>query len=252
MCGLSGERRAWWEPASAQTAARERTSGQKASRLGLGERQLGVEAGEDVERDPERGVAVVRDRRDGGARRVADPPRPQDVAEVEQAVGDGRAAGRADRVVVGDVAVDRLDGQRVSGGQHGGERRHRALHQGHVLRRRGVADRRDDLRPAARVPLQRPVELGVLEAGEPAGAACGERAEPAPRHGGAVAALAQRQPVDPGHQSDVVVVGADDLLAAGRGHRHGHGEAGGGRGRGGASPRSGTRARPGASTGWRS
>ncbi len=184
-----------------------------------------MEAGEDVERDPQRRVAVVGDRGDGGAGRVADAPRAQDVAEVEQAVRDGRATRRADGVVVGDVAVDRLDGQRIAAGQHGVERRHRPLHQRRVVRAGRIADRGHDLGAPARIPLERTVELRVLEIGQAAGAARGERAEPAPGRRGAVAPLAQRDPVDPGHQADVVVVGADDLLPAGRGDRHGHGEA---------------------------
>ncbi len=228
MCGLLGrEPRLVRAGERAHRGAREHERPERV-RLGLGERQLAVEAGEHVERDPQRRVArVVGDRGDRGARRVADPPRAHDVAEVDQAVRHGRAARRADRVVVGDVAVDRLDGQRVAAGEHGGERRHRPLHQRRV--RRAARRRRSPRRPPP--PGADPTAAGgrAPDARSRRGRGrCAPRARRArarsraarwrPSHSG--------RPVDPGHQPDVVAVGADDLAPVARRHRDGQREPG--------------------------
>jgi len=122
--------------------------------------------------------------------------------------------------------VDRLHRQRVAAREHRRERRHRLLHERRVRGPRGVPDRLDDLARAPRVPLERAIELGVLEPGEPAGAARGQCAEPAPRPRRPVAAVAERPPVDPGHQADVVALDRDDLAPVARGHRHGEREPG--------------------------
>ena len=96
---FSGERRAWWEPRErADGGAREHERPERL-RLGLRQRQLGVEAGEHVERDPQR-LAADRGRSAAAAALAGSPIRHVRTTSPKSISPSGTGAGPAGPTVL--------------------------------------------------------------------------------------------------------------------------------------------------------
>ncbi len=198
--------------------------------LVVGQRHDRVER-PDRRQHTERLVGVVAQDGRAGDGEVGDQPAPREVPEVDDAVRSqpARRVGSADHVVVGHVAVDRLDAEPLGhGGEPLGGGRGDVGHQCASLRvGDGGQQRTEDLVGAAQVPLHDAVEAGMLEVGEGRAGPAGQRAEVGDDRRREVDDVGQRLTLDVGEQPQrqyVVAVGHlvhEGAVQPGEGHRRG-------------------------------
>ena len=176
---LSGSSTAWCSPLVTSTAPRSTMSGQSAARSASSSGTTSSNA-RTAGSTANGSSALWRSTRRAGDGEVRDEPAAHEVAEVDDAVGPHASCvvEPAHNVVVGDVAVDRLQPQSVDDDGEPFRGRGRAVGDEGAPRR--VADRgqqrRHDVGGEAQVPLHGALEPGVLEAGQRPGA---QRGEPA-------------------------------------------------------------------------
>ena len=178
---------------------------------------IGANGGQDEE-----GVAIgVMQQRRAGDGEIGGHPATNQVAEIDDAVRHRPSAriGAAHHIVVGDVVVDGLQAQML------GERldaAHRANHGlGNAVPRLLVLDRGQEMQRhlsgPAQIPLQVPVEAGMVEIGEIGGDAARQRAERGDRPFAEISALRQRFAVEIAEQTHLIFLAADgekqDFLA---------------------------------------
>ena len=189
---------------------------QRPQRLGLcrGQRPHRVERPDRRQGSGRLGTLMAQQGRDGDGQ-FGHRPRPHEIAEVDQAVGQTALA--QDDVVSGDVTVDHLNRQVVDqGSERVPGRRGGRLHGGAAVVVADVPGQRPHGAHAVpQIPLQHPVHPGVVEAGQrPAGssgqiAECGHPA--GTQIGVAAEGAAGKVADDPREKPSAVAVPVTDL-----------------------------------------
>ena len=169
--------------------------------------------GADGRQDEERIAVGMMQQRRAGDGEIGGQPAVEDIAEIDDAVGDQPAGlvGARDDVVVGDVVMDRLDAQlfrqRLNAPDGGDHRLGDAIARLHIGNR--LKEVQGDLAGAAQIPLQFALEAGMLEIGKVDGNAGGKRAEHGNSGFAEIFALRQWFAVEVGQQPHLVFVAAN-------------------------------------------